>query len=93
MEDFQGIYTNLNRNLSKANHELGTASAKACMKSYPVYDHPNCYKLFKLAFIFIWLGYNNKNAAKRSRQHAGKKYQEYGQRHQRHVCFVNEQVH
>ena len=32
----------------------------------------------------------NKNAAKRSRQHAGEKYQEYGQRH---VCFVNEQVH
>ena len=31
----------------------------------------------------------NKNAAKRSRQHAGKKYREYAQRH---VCFVNEQV-
>ena len=30
-----------------------------------------------------------KNAAKRSRQHAGKKYREYAQRH---VCFVNEQV-
>ena len=29
-----------------------------------------------------------KNAAKRSRQHAGKEYWEYAQRH---VCFVNEQ--
>ena len=30
-----------------------------------------------------------KNAAKRSRQHAGKRYREYAQRR---VCFVNEQV-
>ena len=30
-----------------------------------------------------------KNAAKRSRQHAGKKYQEYAQRR---VCFVNEKI-
>ena len=30
-----------------------------------------------------------KNGAKRSRQHEGKKYQEYAQRR---VCFVNEQV-
>ena len=30
-----------------------------------------------------------KNAAKRSRQHAGKKYREYAQRR---VCFINEQV-
>ena len=30
-----------------------------------------------------------KNAAKRSRQHAGKKYREYAQRR---VCFVNKQV-
>ena len=30
-----------------------------------------------------------KNAAKRSRQHAGKKYWDYAQRH---VCCVNEQV-
>ena len=30
-----------------------------------------------------------KNAAKRSRQYAGKKYREYAQRR---VCFVNEQV-
>ena len=33
--------------------------------------------------------YKSKNAAKRSRQHAGKKYREYAQRY---VCFVNEQV-
>ena len=32
---------------------------------------------------------SKKNAAKRSRQHAGKKYREYAQRR---VCFVNEQV-
>ena len=32
---------------------------------------------------------NQKNAAKRSRQHAGKKYREYAQRR---VCFVNKQV-
>ena len=31
----------------------------------------------------------DKNAAKRSRQHAGKKYREYAERR---VCFVNEQV-
>ena len=30
-----------------------------------------------------------KNAAKRSRQHAGKRYRKYAQRR---VCFVNEQV-
>ena len=32
---------------------------------------------------------SNKNAAKRSRQHSGKKYREYAKRR---VCFVNEQV-
>ena len=31
----------------------------------------------------------NKNAAKRSRQHAGEKYREYAQRS---VCFVKKQV-
>ena len=30
-----------------------------------------------------------KNDAKRSRQHAGKRYREYAQRR---VCFINEQV-
>ena len=32
---------------------------------------------------------HRKNAAKRNRQHAGKKYWEYAQRR---VCFLNEQV-
>ena len=40
------------------------------------------YKLHKTFFTI-------KNAAKRSRQHAGKKYREYAQRR---VCFINEQV-
>ena len=40
--------------------------------------------------LFLQLpNFLSKNAAKRSRQHAGKKYWEYAQGH---VCFVNEQV-
>ena len=39
--------------------------------------------------ILYFYGDRIKNAAKRSRQHAGKRYWEYAQRR---VCFVNEQV-
>ena len=39
--------------------------------------------------IIHWASNYRKNAAKRSRQHAGKKYREYAQRR---VCFVNKQV-
>ena len=45
---------------------------------------PVCQK-----YVYEMLVYYVKNAAKRSRQHAGKRYREYVQRH---VCFVNEQV-
>ena len=37
----------------------------------------------------FWAKNWKKNAAKRSRQHAGGKYREYAQHR---VCFVNEQV-
>ena len=46
-------------------------------------------RLKKMRLSRLGLVPNKKNAAKRSRQHAGGKYREYAQRS---VCFVNKQV-
>ena len=53
------------------------------------FDIHNMYNSTYAQSQLLMLLYCIRNAAKRSRQHAGKKYREYAQRH---VCFINEQV-
>ena len=58
---------------------------KERVKKLRKFEHMSKLGLPYLPRSLVW----TKNAAKRSRQHAGKKYREYAQRR---VCFVNEQV-
>ena len=51
----------------------------------PFLDEKSGFSIATFPFFWIFA----KNAAKRTRQHAGKKYREYAQRR---VCFVNEEV-
>ena len=51
----------------------------------------NSGHFIKIDLWSIYESINNKNAAKRTRQHVGEKYSK-AEYVQRHVCFVNEQV-
>ena len=64
--------------------EIFAAYAGSCL-----FKNKNLATLLGLDSYKEELYIDNKNDAKRSRQHAGGKYQEYAQRS---VCFVNNQV-
>ena len=72
--------------------EGGTLGSDETLHLVGVFINVWCWtSTLKMVPINFWQNSDpfKKNAAKRSRQHAGKKYREYAQRR---VCFINKQV-